>query len=130
MSKLINLPLTDVEIGFIYAVLSMNAKNIEKTNKPNINDRLIERIKQITEDELWAKNSNNTPTLLKMHWKKYKRKESKKVNNQTVNFVDKYSYSGSSLVWLTYNYHLDFYNSKIRLTLVQNGQTLIEVFKR
>ena len=75
MSKLINLPLTDVEIGFIYAVLSMNAKNIEKTNKPNINDRLIERIKQITEDELWAKNSNNTPTLLKMHWKKYKRKE-------------------------------------------------------
>jgi hypothetical protein len=52
MSKLINLPLTDVEIGFIYSILSMNAKNMEKTNKPNINDRLIERIKQITEDEL------------------------------------------------------------------------------
>jgi hypothetical protein len=52
------------------------------------------------------------------------------INNQTVNLVDKYSYSGSSLLWLTYNYHIDFYNSKIRLTLVQNGQTTIEVFKR
>lgn len=52
------------------------------------------------------------------------------LNNQTVNFIDKYTYNGTSLVWLTYNYKVDLYNNKIRITLVQNGQTLIEVFKR
>lgn len=52
MSKLINLPLTDIEIGYLYAVLSVIGNNMEKTSKPNINDRLIDRIKQITEDEL------------------------------------------------------------------------------
>lgn len=52
------------------------------------------------------------------------------LNNQTVNFVDKYTYNGTSLVWLTYNYKVDLYNNKIRITLVQNGQTTIEVFKR
>lgn len=52
------------------------------------------------------------------------------LNNQTVNFIDKYTYNGTSLVWLTYNYKVDLYNNKIRITLVQNGQTTIEVFKR
>lgn len=52
------------------------------------------------------------------------------INNQTVTFVDKYTYNKPSLVWLTYNYHIDLYNSKICFTLVQNGQTTIEVFKR
>lgn len=47
-----NLPLTEVEIGYLFTVLNVFGKNLEKTNSKNINDRLIDRLQQLTEYEL------------------------------------------------------------------------------
>lgn len=115
--------------------LSCKKEKVQDSTTPHVNTAPIELAGEWVRDSLgnasvMFANPNTETVMLNFSSDTLYKKIVYTSNSQVLPFTSTYTYSGNYLTWLTYKYDVSLYSGKLRLTLNENNQVMIETFKR